>query len=71
MDRVACETAFPVGKEGASAHALRVSVECEGSCAIGLAGRLDVEDGLAGWDGIGRGWIADFLKVGFRDSAVC
>ena len=71
MDRVACQTSFPVGKEGASTHALRVSFEGEGGGAVRFAGGLDVDYGLAGWGGVCSGGKADFLEIGFGDAGVC
>ena len=71
MHRVAGQATFPVREERTGAHALRVCFEGERGGAVGFAGGLDVDDGLAGWDGVCGRWEADFLEVGFGDGVVC
>ncbi len=65
MHVIAVETADPVVKEGAAAHAFCVGEEVEGRGAIGGAGGLDVDDFLAGRDNGGGGvGEADFVNWG-------
>lgn len=62
---LAVQAAAPVGKVAASTHALLVGRVVESSSAVGLAGRFDVDDGLAGrnWrSGVGE---TDFLDILF------
>jgi hypothetical protein len=59
---LAVQTAAPVCKVPAIAHALLVGGVVEGGRAVGLAGRFDVDDGLAG-----RDWRSDVGETDFLD----
>jgi hypothetical protein len=59
VDVEAVEAADPVGEEAAVAHAFLVGDVVDWLGAIGQARRLDVDDFLAGRDGVGDVGLAD------------
>jgi hypothetical protein len=60
----AVEAAEPVGEEAAAAHAFLVSDVVDWGGAVGRAGRLDVDDFLAGGDRVGNIGLTDAVEVG-------
>ncbi len=64
MDVEAVEAADPVGEEATAAHAFLVGDVVDWRGAIGHAGGLDVDDFLAGRDGVGDVGLADAVEVG-------
>lgn len=60
----AVEAAEPVGEEAAATHAFLVSDVVDRGGAVGRAGRLDVDDFLAGGHGVGDIGLADAVEVG-------